>query len=202
MALSDWNERQLLALTGGIVGATLVVMAGLVLYIYTKYSKLEDEIGQVRRENKALKQKADKLERKKSELDRLGKLKKTDELRLPGDEDIGGLVNQVSEQSRGAQLEITRLDRMKERAAGRRPPAAGSSGGKCVPVKMEMVLAGRFHDFGKFLKRLEERLDRIVAVTGFEITANADGLAPDEPAVGIEVLFEAYRYKVPKPEHK
>ena len=59
-----------------------------------------------------------------------------------------------------------------------------------------MEASGEFHHFGQFLNRLENRLERIVAVKGFEISANKDGLVPKSPDVDLKLRFDAYRYNV------
>ncbi len=195
MALNEWSEKQILGLTGGVVVGVLVIMGSLVGYTYAKYTKLEKETETLKRRNKALQKTADTLEEKKQQRDDLLKDTGLHQKKLPDDEDLGGLRNQVSEQSRNTEIDIAAINKAKESGRPRPGQAGRGSKERYVPVKMQMEASGKFHQFGRFLNRLESRIDRLVAVKGFELTANKDGLQPKKSELKIRLQFDAYRYK-------
>lgn len=199
MALSDWNEKRLLALTGGVVGAILAIMAGLDVYVYTEYGKLEKEKADLRKDVDGLEERVAMQEGKVKELEDAKSASREAELQLPDDEDVGNLRSQVSEQIKDFKgLNMTKLGKVTARRGPRNPGGqrSGAPAQRYVPVKMEMEASGEFHHFGQFLNRLENRLERIVAVKGFEISANKDGLLPKSPDVDLKLRFDAYRYNV------
>jgi Tfp pilus assembly protein PilO len=200
VAIGDWSERQLLALTAGVVAAILVTMAGLVLYVFMKYGELEDEIAKLNGEVSKLQREAETLEEKKKDLADAERRVPDDIRRLPDEEGTKDLIDQVSEQSKNARVKIEKgPDVVEKRVRRRKPGQARTKRSQTgyATVKMSLEGSGKFHDFGQFLNRLENRLERIVSVTGFELTANKDGMVPDDPRVGIKLEFEAYRYTVP-----
>ncbi len=196
MPLSEWSEKQVLGLTAGVAVGVLLIMGGLVAYTYVRYTKVGAETDTLKRQNKKLEKKADMLEEKTKELENLTRETEAHEKRLPDGEDRGHLRSQVSEQSRNAEIDITSFTKVAKGAIRRRPGKSGrGSKERYVPVKFRMEASGKFHQFGQFLNRLENRLERIVTVKGFELTANKDGLNPKKPELGIKLQFEAYRYK-------
>jgi Tfp pilus assembly protein PilO len=199
VALSDWNEKRLLALTGGVVGTILVIMAGLDVYTFMEYGKLGKETADLRKEVDGLEERVAMRETKEKELEDAKAASREAELQLPDDEDIGSLRAQVSEQIKDFKgLSMTKLGKVRERKAKKKPGGASSGAPvqSYLPVEMEMEASGEFHHFGQFLNRLENRLERIVAVKGFEMSANKDGLVPKSPDVELKLQFEAYRYNV------
>ncbi len=203
MALSDWNEKRLLALTGGVAGAILAIMAGLDVYIYMEYDEREKDVATLNKAVDALEDRVATREGKEKDLKEAKAASREAELQLPDGEEEGSLVTQVSEQIKDFKgLSMTKIGRAAKgrgaRKAGGGSAGAGAPAQSYVPVKMEMEASGEFHHFGQFLNRIENRLERIVAVKGFEITANKDGLLPKSPNVTLKLKFEAYRYNVPQ----
>lgn len=195
MALNEWSEKQILGLTGGVVVGVLVIMGGLVGYTYAKYATLKEDTETLKRQNKALQKTADTLEEKKKLRDDLFKDTEFHQKKLPDDKDLGDLRNQVSEQSRNTKIDITAINEVESGRKAKPGQSGKGSKERYIPVKMKMEASGEFHHFGQFLNRLESRIDRLVAVKGFELTANKDGLNPKKPELKIKLQFDAYRYK-------
>jgi Tfp pilus assembly protein PilO len=199
VALSDWNEKRLLALTGGVAGAILVIVAGLDVYMFMEYGKLEKEKASLRKDVDGLEERVAMREGKKKELEDARSASWRTELQLPDGEDVASLRSQVSEQIKDFKgINMTKLGKMKlakPKPGAQKGPASAQ---RYVPVMMELEASGEFHHLGQFINRLENRLERIVAVKGFKISANKDGLVPKSPDVELKLEFEAYRYSVPQ----
>ncbi len=190
MALGDLSEKQLLGLTAAVVGAVLLVVAGILLWMYMRYRNLMDEI-------RMKDAKASTMEAKAKELDGLQKVH--DEAmtrfhevlkRVPDESQTSDLDAQISEQAANAKLRILKLELVQERSRGKKTAKTGS----LEKIRISIQATGSFNAFGQFLNNIEQNMDRFVAVTGFKITAFEDGLVPGNGGHEIEIDLVTYRY--------
>ena len=193
MALSDWSERQLLALTAGVAGGILVLMAGLVLWVYSQYRSLLDEIAAKKQDVQKKEQEAEQLDDSRKKLKEA--TQKLDEVLklVPSAAKLEELISQITEQSRRAGLEVQSIEPVVQRGSGRTRGKTGGSNYEPAGLTLECV--GGFHEFGQFLNRLESRIERFVAIKGFKITAYSKGIVPGSKEMTFSLDIETYFYK-------
>jgi len=192
MPLSDWSEKQFLALTAGIVGGILLIMAGVLFYIYSTYDDLVKEIKSVELQTRNLEKEGEQLPAKQKQLEEEMLLKQTVEARIPEEANVQQLIKQINDQSRSAGLKITKLEQAKE-ATGRRRTKPK----KYEPIKMELECKGGYHALGQFINRIEERMERLVAVDSFSIRGYRQGLEPGQDSLTIAIDLVAYKFNNP-----
>lgn len=189
MAMSDWSEKQLLALTAGVAGGVVLVMAGLVLWVYMRYGELCKEIEAKEKEVQAKRKEAERLDSVRKQLEEISA--RFNEKRVPPDRDMDGLLRQINEQLARARLTYKGVDYPKETRKG---PVQ-----EYEPIPLRLQCEGGYHELGQFISGIEERIERLVAVTGFRINAYKDGLLPGKKALDISLDLEAFRYNEKKP---
>ena len=192
MALGDMSEKQLLGLTAGVVGAILLVMAGILLWTYLRFKGLQDDITAKNAEVVALKAQADKLKDAKERFDSASETFFKTLKRVPEGENATELDAQISEQAASAKLKVLKIEQIKEKATRGRPQ---KTTGKLKPIKIHVEAAGTFNAFGQFLNNIERNMERFVEVTGFSIVAYEDGLAPGKGPHEITLDLVTYRYE-------
>lgn len=191
--MSEWGERQFLGLTAAIVGGSLAVMAGLVLWVYSRYGSLLDEIGEMKKENEKKEAEAAALkDRQRQYDDALRKHSRALEM-VPESSGMSELGNQVTEKLRNSGLELSRITEIEVRAGARRGEAAKKSPGETHRMLVEC--RGGFDEFGRFLTELEMNMPRLVSVVDLAAEAHKKGVFPDAKATAYKLTFEVYSCK-------
>jgi hypothetical protein len=190
LALGDLSEKQLLGLTAAVVGAVLVIMAGILFWMYIRYKKITDEI----------RTKSDKAVAMEAEAEQFDAVQKAhDEAmtrfhevlkRVPDEPQASDLDAQMSEQAANAKLKIRKIELVKERSVRKKTAKRGS----LEKIRIHIQAEGGFNAFGQFINNIEHNMDRFVAVTGFKITAFEDGLVPGGGGHEIEIDLVTYWY--------
>jgi Tfp pilus assembly protein PilO len=190
LALGDLSEKQLLGLTAGVVAAILLVMAGILLWMYMRYKGLLDEI-------KTKNADAERMEKSARGLEDVEQAYKEAEIRyqdvrkqVPDESQLTELDAQISQQAASAKLNILKIEPVKERSSRKKTQQTGN----LQTIKLRVEAAGSFNAFGQFLNNIEQNMDRFVAVTGFTIAAYEEGLAPGKGPHEIELNLVTYRY--------
>jgi Tfp pilus assembly protein PilO len=199
VALGDLTEKQMLGLTAGIVGAVVLVGAGFVIWQYSRYSALDRDIRAKRSQFNAEKRKADELPDVRRQRDELRGRHEADERRLPDEPELVELTEEINDAARRSDVKIPKISPRTE--GGRR---GGRRAKKPVPARYDRVglhldVVSGFHEFGRFLNRLERKIERLVTVTGWTVTADKEGLAPGSKEMKISLDLEAYHYKQKRP---
>jgi Tfp pilus assembly protein PilO len=190
--MSDWSEKQFLALTAGIVGGILLIMAGVLFYIYKTYDDLVKETERVTLQVASLEKEAKRLPEVQKRLEDETLLKHSVDARVPEEESVEELIQQLNEQSRNAGLEIVSIKHDQPRTGRRRTKPQ-----KYEPVKMIIECKGGFHELGQFINRIEDRMERLVAVSKFSIKGHKQGLDPGKNNLDIELDVVAYKFNNP-----
>ena len=196
MALGDMSEKQLLGLTAGVVGAVLLVMGGILFWIYLRYKGLLDDIRVKGAEYAKIEKEARTLEDKKAELKETQARSYDAFKKAPNESEETDLDAQISEQAANAKLKIVKIEQVKER---RRVRSDEKKKSKLEAIRLRIEAAGSFNSIGQFLNNIERNMDRFVAVTDFKITAHEDGLIRDMEAHEIKIGLVTYRYSDKKP---
>ncbi len=189
MALSDWNEKQLLGLTAAVAGGILLVMAGLVTWVYLGYRSLNKEIKQKKMQAQGMQNVAGTIEKVREKRDRFAR--EFDDLKnkLPTDVQLGELITQISKQAGDAKLEVNRFRRKKD------PPAVrGAPRSQYKSMHLELRCEGDYNSFGDFLNRIERKIERFIAVKTFKISGYKDGLEPGAKQLKITLELVTYKY--------
>lgn len=192
MALGDLSEKQLLGLTAGVVGAILLVMAGILLWIYIRYKGLVNDTktkGAIALTMEAkTRDLKDVEETFTEEMTRFHKvLQRVPETSLATDLDA-----QISGQAESAKLKILLIEQVKEKRG--RTKKKSAKAGKLEAIRIRVEAVGSFNAFGQFLNNIERNMDRFIAVTGFTITAYESGLVPGKRSHEITLDLVTYRY--------
>lgn len=197
MALSDWNEKQLLGLTAGIVGAIVLVMGGLDAWVYLKYDALRKDIDVNGQEAQRLEKKAKTIETVQREHGEMAAEARRYEKRVPKDLSLTDLIDQISNQARAAKLRLTKAEREREAPGLRRGAATGGQ----KPTKLELRIEGGYDSLGKFVSYLEshQKMERFLKVTGFTISAYKEGLIPGADNLGITLNLVTYTHGTTAP---
>jgi len=193
LALGDLNEKQLLGLTAGVVGAVLLVMAGILFWTYTRYKGLLDDIKAKTARAETMEDEARGLDEVKERYDAWMNRRYETLRQVPEEDQTTDLNAQISKQAASAKLRILRIERIKEKTSRGRGKSKQKTG-KLGEIGIHIEAAGSFNSFGQFLNNIEEVMDRFIAVTGFTITAYEDGLDPGKGAHEITLDLVAYKY--------
>lgn len=189
MPLSEWSEKQFLMLTAGIVGGVLVIGAGVLFYVYSTYNGLLQNIEKTDREVRSLEKEGKRLNDVKKELEEASAQYREILDKVPP-EQMDKFLAQLNEQSRNAHLSV----------AGMEPLPDPSTRGKKAkiptyqPIRVKLTCKGGFHDLGRFINRVEQRMERLVNVASFTIGAYKDGLMPGSRSLDVELIIETYKY--------
>jgi Tfp pilus assembly protein PilO len=190
LALGDLSEKQLLGLTAGVVAAILLVMAGILLWMYMRYKGLLDEIKAKNATAVAMEKKARDLKDVEQTYEEYMTRFQDARKQVPDESQLTELDAQISEQAANAKLNILKIEPVKERSTRKKTKQTGN----LETIKLRIEAAGSFNAFGQFLNNIEQNMGRFVAVTGFTIAAYEEGLAPGKGPHEIELNLVTYRY--------
>jgi len=190
VALSDWNERQLLALTAGVVAVFLAAMGGLVGWGYLRYDEMSAEHARTQSSIRKNREKANRLEDESAALETVEREAGAVLAKVPESEDGGGMdfVGSIVQAATDSKLTFVKTEPIKE------PSGRGAKQSKSTfeSFKVRFNLTGGYHEFGQFLNWVETRSDRLIAVKAFKIDGYKGGLYPGKKGLSIQVDLEAF----------
>jgi Tfp pilus assembly protein PilO len=199
VALGDLTERQMLGLTAGVAAVVALMGAGLVVWQYSRYSSLDREIREKRNQFNAEKKKADELPEVRRQRDELRARHEADERRLPDEPELVELTEEINDAARRSDVKIPTISPRTEGGRRGRGQARQPASGRYDRIGLHLDIVSGFHEFGRFLNRLERKIERLVTVTAWTITADKDGLAPGSKEMKVSLDIEAYHYKQKRP---
>jgi Tfp pilus assembly protein PilO len=188
--VSDWSEKQFLALTAGIVGGVLLIAAGVLYYKYSSYSELVQKIEATDREVKGLEKEANRLDEVKKRLEDESALNAQLEARVPEDANVDAFISQINEQSRSAHIIVKGIQVVVGQT--HRGPVQ-----RYEPITIKVDCVGGYHELGQFIHRLERSMERLVAISSFKIDAFSDGLEPGKKASAVALEIRTYKFNDP-----
>ncbi len=189
MALSDWSEKQLLGLTAGVAGGVLLVMAGLVAWVYLGYRSLNKEIRQKKMQAQGMQTVAATIEKVREKRNKIALEFEEQKSKLPTDVQLGELITQISKQAGDAKLEVNRFVKKREP-----PPGRLAAITQYKSMHLELRCEGDYNSFGDFLNRIERKIERFIAVKSFKISGYKDGLEPGAKQLKITLELVTYKY--------
>ena len=186
MALADLSERHKLIVTGAAAAVLVVGLGALVFFLYSKNSDLLKKIESKRNELQGYRDKFEKSNQVSAKLKDTKEKTKQYIALLPEEGEIERLIRKMGETINETGVINKSITPGK---AGLNPAT------KLREVEYQMQIEGGFHEFVRFINRIEDHFDRFLAVNTIAINAEAAGLKPGAKHHTINLRLVTYVYE-------